>query len=153
MLKQKKELPPTNGEEKKSLMFEQPNEQKSGKELLSIFGSAPGLNSTQAESANAIAKSSINSNTISDMINVGSLFLKGAGGIIGSLISPTTAYGGQPRNFPDLTWDGDVDKLLKEDKRSKEISGMSKSEIQTYDQLQKIKSTKTLSKPTYLKQG
>ena len=110
-----------------------------------------GINSTQTSANEAVKKSSITGGTISDVINVGSMVIKGAGGTILSMLSPTTAYGGQP-NQNQIFLDDFMKNEYVNIERKKNIAGMSKQEILQYDQLQELKSKPSFGKPKYLKQ-
>ena len=101
-----------------------------------------GFNSTESASAKAIAKSSIDSSMVNNIINVSSFLFKGAAGGILSFLGSTDAYGGQDpklnQKFPMMS-DSELKNMIKKDDRIKAIQGMSKKEINKYDLMQKMK--------------
>tara|TARA_R100001369_G_scaffold58581_1_gene85519 strand:+ start:392 stop:883 length:492 start_codon:yes stop_codon:yes gene_type:complete len=101
-----------------------------------------GFNSTESASAKAIAKSSIDSSMVNNIINVSSFLFKGAAGGILSFLGSTDAYGGQDpklnQNFPMMS-DNELKNMIKKDKKIEATQGMSKKEINEYDLMQKMK--------------
>ena len=98
-----------------------------------------GFNSTESASAKAVAKSSIDSSMVNNIINVSSFLFKGAAGGILSFLGSTDAYGGQKSPKHNFLSDNELKNMIKKDKKIEATQGMSKKEINEYDLIQKMK--------------